>query len=104
MKIYAPVSDANGVWASVLFVNGVGETNVPHLIEYFKSHGYKVEDNEYLAQELKCKLKESNENIEYPDFDTMNVYQIRDWAKEHGYGFLIGNLKNKEKLIDIITR
>ena len=30
MKIYAPVKDANGVYASVRFVNGVGETDNHH--------------------------------------------------------------------------
>lgn len=42
MKIYAPVKDATGTWASVRFVKGVGETDDPKLIEWFKAHGYKV--------------------------------------------------------------
>ena len=43
-KIYAPNKRYNGVSASVKFVNGVGETNDPHLINWFKSKGYKVEN------------------------------------------------------------
>ena len=39
MKIYAPVDNVNGVYASVLFVNSVGETNNPALIHWFKTHG-----------------------------------------------------------------
>lgn len=36
-----------GISASVPFVNGVGETSTPHLIDWFKEHGYKVvEDKE----------------------------------------------------------
>ena len=35
MKIYAPVKDTNGVYASVRFVNGVGETDDPKLIKWF---------------------------------------------------------------------
>ena len=42
MKIYAPNKQANGVWCSVRFVEGVGETDNPHLIKWFKEHGYKV--------------------------------------------------------------
>ena len=44
MKIYAPVKDTNGIYASVLFKNGVGETDEPYLIEWFKRNGYRVED------------------------------------------------------------
>lgn len=40
--IKAPNKDYNGVSASVTFVKGVGETDNPHLIEWFKSHGYEV--------------------------------------------------------------
>lgn len=42
-KIYAPNKDYNGVSASVAFARGVGETNSPHLINWFKEHGYTVE-------------------------------------------------------------
>jgi len=44
MKIYSPNRDYTGV--SVPFCNGVGETNDPHLIQWFKDHGYKVEESE----------------------------------------------------------
>jgi len=46
MKIYSPNRDYTGVSASVPFCNGVGETNDPHLIQWFKDHGYKVEESE----------------------------------------------------------
>lgn len=42
MKIYSPNKDYTGVSASVPFCSGVGETEDPHLIEWFKDHGYKV--------------------------------------------------------------
>lgn len=45
MKIYSPNRDYTGVSASVPFCNGVGETNDPHLIQWFKDHGYKVEES-----------------------------------------------------------
>ena len=45
MKIFSPVKDYTGMSASVPFCNGVGETNNPHLIEWFKDHGYEVEED-----------------------------------------------------------
>ena len=44
MKIYSPNKDYTGVSASVPFCSGVGETEDPHLIQWFKDHGYKVDD------------------------------------------------------------
>lgn len=42
-KITAPNAKYNGVSASVTFSDGIGNTNNPNLIEWFKSHGYKVD-------------------------------------------------------------
>ena len=44
MKIKSPNKDYTGVSASVPFCNGVGETEDPYLIQWFKDHGYKVEE------------------------------------------------------------
>ena len=44
-KILCPNKEYNGISASVTFVNGVGETNNLQLIEWFKSHGYTVEED-----------------------------------------------------------
>jgi len=43
MKVYAPNKQYTGVSASVSFCNGVGETDDPCLINWFRSHGYEVE-------------------------------------------------------------
>lgn len=45
-KIIAPNNQYTGVSASVPFVHGVGQTEDKRLIEWFKSHGYTVEDEE----------------------------------------------------------
>lgn len=42
-KIYAPNKQYTGISAGVPFVNGAGETDDPHLIDWFKAHGYEVE-------------------------------------------------------------
>ena len=44
MTIYSPNKDYTGVSASVPFCAGVGETDDPRLIQWFKDHGYKVEE------------------------------------------------------------
>lgn len=43
-KIVTPVRGYNGQSASLTFVNGVAETDDPHLIDWFKLHGYQVEE------------------------------------------------------------
>lgn len=47
MWIYAPNEHANGIYATVRFVEGVGMTDDPKLIEWFKSNGYRVEAGDY---------------------------------------------------------
>lgn len=44
MKVYAPNKQYTGTSASVPFCNGVGETEDPRLLHWFKGHGYEVED------------------------------------------------------------
>ena len=108
MKIYAPVKDANGTWCSVRFTNGVGETDDPYLIEWFKSHGYKVpiqsdstEDNK---EEVKPTNTTNNINEKYKDvdFESMTPNQLREWLCGHGYGTRIKNTRSKEKLLNIL--
>ena len=96
MKIYAPVKDTNGVYASVMFRNGVGETDKPHLIEWFKRNGYTIEGGQETI------TAEITENTSEPDFNSMTPNDLRDWMREHGYGSKIKNIRNKEKLLEIL--
>lgn len=107
MKIYAPNKQANGVYASVMFVDGVGETDNLRLIEWFKTHGYtleKCEESHEIPLE-KCDsnlvIEVENEQIE-PAFDKMTPNELREWMREHGYGSKIKNTRNKEKLLEIL--
>lgn len=115
MKIYAPNKDANGIYASVLFVNGVGETDNPRLIEWFRTHGYNVpvENEPQFTQSVKNdQIEVENEAIEtvetmgYPDkektFEEMTPIELREWAIENGFGAKIRNTRNKEKLLEIL--
>ena len=112
MKIYAPVKDATGTWASVRFVNGVGETDNPILIHWFKTHGYTTEkcDDSHESVVEKCDVIEDSEYVnlnkladEDPDFNAMTPNELRDWAKANGLGTVIKNTRNKEKLIELIN-
>ena len=104
MKIYAPVKDANGVWASVLFVNGVGETNKPHLIEWFKDHGYRIEEETISPTTYSEKvLTQVVEKVDSePNFDGMTPNELREWMRDNGYGGQIKNIRNKDKLLEIL--
>lgn len=61
-RIFARNKQYCGMSASVPFVNGVGETSTPHLIDWFREHGYTVvEDKEALD---KSELPEMGQNQE----------------------------------------
>ena len=57
VKIYAPNEDYTGSSAGVTFVNGVGETDNLYLIEWFKDHGYKVDEESIDSEEKTMKTK-----------------------------------------------
>ena len=103
MKIYAPVKNTNGVYASVRFVNGVGETDNPHLINWFKTHGYGIGENGEMCKEVIRKPVETcKEVVEEPDFNKMTPLELREWAVANGLGGKIKNTRNREKLLQII--
>lgn len=60
-KIIAPNKKYTGISASVNFVNGVGETDDPRLIAWFKSKGYEVVEEE--AKKNKKNQKQEQEQI-----------------------------------------
>ena len=103
MKIYAPVKSTTGIYASVLFVNGVGETDDPALIQWFIEHGYKVDgEGQSPAPTPEPKNVEESTPAEQPNLDAMTPYELREWALENGFGSQIRNTRNKQKLLDII--
>lgn len=130
MKIYSTVKDFNGLRNNVRFVNGVGETDNPQVIEWFRSHGYSVEKcdkvsensvekcdkyNEYESQTVvldgiqfhglspeNLELTFENAESKQPDFNAMTPNELRDWMRENGYGSKIKNTRNKEKLLEIL--
>ena len=110
MKIYAPVTNANGVYASVRFVNGVGETDNPRLIAWFESHGYTVEtggksNTKDVITEIR--IDDEDEMMGYSEkprdkFDDMTPLELREWARANGLADKIKSTRSKEKLLEII--
>ncbi|MHB8061260.1 MAG: hypothetical protein ACYDG2_01295 [Ruminiclostridium sp.] len=76
-KIYAPNKQYTGISAGVRFAKGVGETDNPDLIEWFKSHGYEVERE--AEREAEC----------YDEFKGKTVDELKAYAAENGID--IGN-------------
>lgn len=108
MLIYAPNKHATGTWCSTKFVNGVGETNDPHLIAWFLDHGYRVEDNKKVVEPQVYLVKEdendqiNNENDQITvDLEAMTPNELREWLKANGHGSKIKNIRDKEKLLNI---
>lgn len=69
VKIIAPNEQYSGISASVAFTNGVGQTDNPQLINWFKGHGYTVEG-------------ESDQDEGGSAFDNMTVEELKAYAEE----------------------
>ena len=67
-KIYCNKS-YNGLSASVNFVDGVGESNLPYLISWFIENGYTI-------------IEEKREPSVY---DSMSYKELTELAKERGF-------------------
>lgn len=111
MKIYAPVKSANGIYASVRFVDGVGETDNPKLISWFKSHGYQVENEQVVTSGYVSVIEDNPVETPTsittvattePDFDSMTPFELREWGRANGFAGKIKNTRDKEKLLKII--
>lgn len=58
-KILCQNEQYTGISASVEFVDGVGETDNPYLIEWFKENGYIVEETVSADAEVEAPDKKS---------------------------------------------
>lgn len=67
MIVYAPNKQYTGMSASVSFCNGVGETDDPHLINWFCSHGYEVERLPETEEPVEDQREPQEENPEAPE-------------------------------------
>ena len=97
-KINAPNKAYNGISASVRFINGQGETDNPKLLKWFKSRGYKVEEEQvqenipetsptHLDGEVAEKTETNNLPVDLKaqllvKYDKMNVDDLKALAKD----------------------
>ena len=82
MKITAPNKAYTGVSASVRFVNGIGETDNPHLIQLFRQHGYIVEEDK--KETKKALDKEPDDGMDAEPDEGLDVEPDDDTDKEPG--------------------
>ncbi|SHK38115.1 hypothetical protein SAMN02745248_02409 [Hathewaya proteolytica DSM 3090] len=73
-KIIAPNKSYTGISASVAFCNGIAETENPTLVDWFKKHGYEVEEEK--AEE---EIVEEETAI-----DKMTIEELKTYAEERG--------------------
>ena len=66
--IHAPNREYTGLSAGVPFINGEGKTEDPYLIEWFKTHGYTVEEEEPAAVPEEGADSEENEPKTLPEW------------------------------------
>lgn len=78
MKICSPNKEYTGVSASVPFCNGMGETDDPYLIEWFKKHGYKVEEDS--TEELGIKKPVDEESVDEEPIEEAPVKTVKKKA------------------------
>ncbi len=99
MKIYAPVENASGVWASVRFVNGVGETDNPRLLQWFQAHGYRLDtsDSRVVNQPVEDYKQRVGVNV-----DLMTDTELREWMISAGLGKQVKSTRDRNKLLKIL--
>ncbi len=98
--VRTPVKGLSGIWCNTLFRNGVGETDNPNALRYFREHGYTIEETGRRTVERTD--SEPVSSVQKPDFESMSVEELRLWMKENGLGGMVRNIQNKEKLLEII--
>ncbi|MGF7050410.1 alpha/beta superfamily hydrolase [Paenibacillus sp. DS2015] len=58
-KVYAPNKQYIGLSAGVSFVNGIGESDDPNVIEWFRDHGYEIEEKNVVKATGEAKATEA---------------------------------------------
>ncbi|WP_019636129.1 hypothetical protein [Paenibacillus fonticola] len=87
-RVIAPNNQYTGLSASVMFINGVGETDDPHLLSWFEAKGYTVEHPET-----------DNPSSDVP-IDKMTVPQLKEYAAEKKID--LGEATKKEDILKVI--
>lgn len=78
MLVYAP-QKVSGIYASVRFVDGVGETDNVHLLSWFKEHGYTIKNVPKIPEKPTEKIKVES----VPEFAIMSPNEIKAWMTKN---------------------
>ena len=99
VKIYAPNENYAGSSAGVTFVNGVGETDNPYLIDWFKERGYRVDEEDIDSEE---KSKKSKKQVVDMDYITDIKEDVKKYLKSLGYEVVDGDLFSLDNFIQTV--
>ncbi|BBI32037.1 hypothetical protein [Cohnella abietis] len=89
-KVIAPNNQYNGVSAGVTFIHGSGETSDPSLLDWFREHGYEVEE---VQEEIKQPATDK-------PLDKQTLPELKDYAALHEID--IGEASKKEDILSVI--
>lgn len=87
-KVSAPNTQYTGLSASVMFLNGIGETDNENLLQWFEEKGYLVE-------------REEIEQADIP-IDQMTVPQLKAYAKSQSID--LGGAGKKDEILAVIQQ
>lgn len=108
-KVYAPNKNYSGISASVPFVNGVGECDTPHILDWFRIHGYTVvEDGKAEPAEEAIELEAEAEVLEEvveladdkPNYEEMTKAQLQEIADDRSIPY--NSHTTKEQLVSAL--
>lgn len=91
MIIKTKIPGFNGIRANTLFSNGIGRTDDLWKIEWFRTHGYTIEDESLNAPEETPAIK---------PLELMTIDELKEYMKSIGKGGYIGNTRDREKLLE----
>ena len=92
-NILAPNKEYTGVSASVNFINGVGETDNPTLLKWFKEHGYKVEEVKEVEESSEAENGVDGEKA----LEDMTLEELQAYAEEKGID--LGKASSQEGIL-----
>ncbi|MFB6364253.1 hypothetical protein ACFCP7_09340 [Paenibacillus elgii] len=89
-KIFSPNTQYTGLSASVMFINGVGETSDPNLLEWFRDHGYIVEEE----------AMEEPAAFGPKPLEDMTLAELKEYAEKNQID--LKGLTKKDEILDVI--
>jgi|GEM_PF-414768 len=104
-KVIAPNQQYSGLSAGVMFVNGIGETDNEHLLQWFEEKGYTVvyPEVENVSENMNQQSDTPDDpNQQQPDtqIEKMSVAQLKEYAAANEID--LGEAAKKEEILAAI--